>query len=52
MTFRRYLLRFERRTLLAIKALVAIKIAVVRDPFGNALGIIENPHFQIKRRSD
>jgi predicted enzyme related to lactoylglutathione lyase len=23
-----------------------IKIAVVEDPFGNALGIIENPHFQ------
>jgi len=24
-----------------------IKIAVVRDPFGNALGIIENPHFSL-----
>ena len=24
-----------------------IKVGVVRDPFGNALGIIENPHFQI-----
>ena len=23
-----------------------IKVAVVKDPFGNALGIIENPHFQ------
>ena len=22
-----------------------IKVAVVKDPFGNALGIIENPHF-------
>ena len=22
-----------------------IKVAIVRDPFGNALGIIENPHF-------
>ena len=30
-----------------------IKIAVVRDPFGNALGIIENPHFQfVERRTD
>ena len=27
-----------------------IKVAVVRDPFGNALGIIENPHFQIVER--
>ena len=24
-----------------------IKVAIVRDPFGNALGIIENPHFQL-----
>jgi catechol 2,3-dioxygenase-like lactoylglutathione lyase family enzyme len=24
-----------------------IKVGVVSDPFGNALGIIENPHFQI-----
>lgn len=24
-----------------------IKVAVVKDPFGNALGIIENPHFQV-----
>ena len=23
-----------------------IRVAVVKDPFGNALGIIENPHFQ------
>jgi predicted enzyme related to lactoylglutathione lyase len=23
-----------------------IKVAVVEDPFGNAVGIIENPHFQ------
>ncbi len=23
----------------------AIKVAVVTDPFGNALGIIQNPHF-------
>ena len=25
-----------------------IKVATVRDPFGNAIGIIENPHFQAK----
>ena len=24
-----------------------IKVAVVKDPFGNALGIIENPHFAL-----
>jgi predicted enzyme related to lactoylglutathione lyase len=24
-----------------------IKVASVRDPFGNALGIIENPHFAL-----
>jgi predicted enzyme related to lactoylglutathione lyase len=24
-----------------------IKVAVLKDPFGNALGIIENPHFVI-----
>jgi predicted enzyme related to lactoylglutathione lyase len=24
-----------------------IKIALVRDPFGNAFGIIENPHFKL-----
>jgi len=24
-----------------------IKVAIVRDPFGNALGIIENPHFAL-----
>ena len=24
-----------------------IKVAIVRDPFGNALGLIENPHFQL-----
>lgn len=24
-----------------------IKVAIVRDPFGNALGIIENPHFKL-----
>lgn len=24
-----------------------IKVAAVRDPFGNRLGIIENPHFNI-----
>jgi predicted enzyme related to lactoylglutathione lyase len=23
-----------------------IKVGVVEDPFGNALGVIENPHFQ------
>ena len=25
-----------------------IKVAVVTDPFGNALGIIENPHFRVE----
>ena len=25
-----------------------IKTALVEDPFGNALGIIENPHFEVK----
>ncbi len=24
-----------------------IKVAVVRDPFGNALGLIHNPHFKL-----
>jgi predicted enzyme related to lactoylglutathione lyase len=24
-----------------------IRVAAVRDPFGNRLGIIENPHFQL-----
>lgn len=24
-----------------------IKVAVVKDPFGNAFGIIENPHFKL-----
>jgi predicted enzyme related to lactoylglutathione lyase len=24
-----------------------IRVAVVKDPFGNALGIIENPHFAL-----
>ena len=24
-----------------------IKVAVVKDPFGNALGIIQNPHFKV-----
>jgi hypothetical protein len=24
-----------------------IKVAMVLDPFGNALGIIENPHFRL-----
>jgi hypothetical protein len=24
-----------------------IKVAAVLDPFGNAFGIIENPHFQL-----
>jgi catechol 2,3-dioxygenase-like lactoylglutathione lyase family enzyme len=26
-----------------------IQVAIFRDPFGNALGIIENPHFQLPR---
>jgi catechol 2,3-dioxygenase-like lactoylglutathione lyase family enzyme len=25
-----------------------IKVAAVRDPFGNRLGLIENPHFDVK----
>ena len=25
----------------------AIKVATVKDPFGNVLGIIENPHFKL-----
>jgi predicted enzyme related to lactoylglutathione lyase len=25
-----------------------IKVATVKDPFGNVFGIIENPHFKIK----
>lgn len=25
-----------------------IKVATVKDPFGNALGIIENPQFEVK----
>ena len=24
----------------------SIKVAIVKDPFGNALGIIQNPHFK------
>ena len=24
-----------------------IKVATVRDPFGNTLGLIENPHFAV-----
>jgi hypothetical protein len=24
-----------------------IKVAAVKDPFGNRLGIIENPHFDV-----
>jgi len=26
-----------------------IKVAVVTDPFGNALGIIQNPHFSVEK---
>ncbi|MGH9366216.1 MAG: VOC family protein [Thermoanaerobaculia bacterium] len=26
-----------------------IKVATVRDPFGNILGIIENPHFELPK---
>ena len=25
-----------------------IRVAVLQDPFGNALGIIENPHFAVR----
>ncbi|MBP9663117.1 MAG: VOC family protein [Pyrinomonadaceae bacterium] len=28
-----------------------IKVASVHDPFGNLIGLIENPHFKIKERS-
>jgi predicted enzyme related to lactoylglutathione lyase len=28
-----------------------IRVATVMDPFGNMLGIIENPHFQIQQAS-
>jgi hypothetical protein len=24
-----------------------IRVAILQDPFGNALGIIENPHFEL-----
>ena len=27
----------------------AIKVATVKDPFGNVLGIIENPYFQLPK---
>jgi hypothetical protein len=26
-----------------------VKVAIVRDPFGNALGVIENPYFGASR---
>lgn len=26
-----------------------IKVATVLDPFGNVLGVIENPHFEVKK---
>lgn len=26
-----------------------IKVATVFDPFGNVLGVIENPHFEVKK---
>ena len=25
-----------------------VRIGAVRDPFGNILGVVENPHFQVK----
>lgn len=27
-----------------------IRVAAVKDPFGNVLGVIENPHFRIQAR--
>ena len=30
----------------AIYPVADIRVAAVRDPFGNRLGIIENPHFK------
>jgi len=27
-----------------------IKVAAVADPFGNVIGLIENPHFGVKQR--
>jgi predicted enzyme related to lactoylglutathione lyase len=42
------LLGLGATTLLAVQEVGGgIKVAIVRDPFGNALGIIENPHFQL-----
>jgi hypothetical protein len=26
-----------------------IKVGTVADPFGNVIGLIENPHFQVKQ---
>lgn len=26
-----------------------IKVATVKDPFGNSLGVIENPHFKLEK---
>jgi len=44
---------FDRLTALGAVPVVSvtdvgsgIKVATVRDPFGNLLGLIENPHFQ------
>ncbi len=40
--------RYERASALEPVTEVGegIKIAAVRDPFGNRLGIVENPHFK------
>ena len=42
------LLGLGATTLMAVQEVGGdIKVAIVCDPFGNALGIIENPHFQL-----
>jgi hypothetical protein len=35
----------RRLVLLPPPAHEGIKVATVRDPFGNVLGIVQNPHF-------
>ena len=43
------LLQLGAQSVLAVKEVGGgIKVATVKDPFGNALGIIENPHFNLK----
>jgi hypothetical protein len=28
----------------------AIKVATITDPFGNTIGLIENPHFELPKQ--